>query len=121
MASFQAEEPGQAVLEWSGLMQKFPEHPLAASAQYWIGEAYYRQRDFHQAIVEFRKVIDGYANSPQVPEALLKIGLCYRALNDSARARETWEQLSKEFPASNAASQAHALLGGAPPSAQPAR
>src|SRR5262249_20334514 len=84
MSNLQADEYGQAVLEWTGLTHAYPEHPLAANAQYWIGETYYRQRDFQQALVEFRKVIDGYGSSPQVPEALLKIGLCYGALDDAS-------------------------------------
>jgi TolA-binding protein len=40
----------------------------------------------------------------------LKIGLCYRALKDEARAREVWEQLAKDFPGTNAANQASTLL-----------
>ena len=115
MASFQAEEHGQAVLEWGELTQRFPEHPLAANAQYWIGEAYYRQKNFRDALPEFRKVIDRYPNSPQVPEALLKIGLCYRAVTDGAHAREAWERVTKEYPRTNAAAQARSLLAAPPP------
>lgn len=121
MASFQAEEHGQAVLEFTELTKKFPEHPLAANAQYWVGEAYYRQRDFQQALVEFRKVIDGYPKGSQVPEALLKIGLCHRALKDQARAREAWEQVTKEYPGTNAATQARSLLATSGGAGRPAR
>jgi tol-pal system protein YbgF len=121
MTSFQAEEHGQAVLEWTELIRRFPEHPLASSAQYWIGEAYYRQRDFRQAMLEFRRVIDVYPKSAQTPEALLKIGLCQRALRDVAHARETWEQLAKEYPGTNAATQARSLLGGPGRGTRPGR
>jgi len=121
MASFQAEEHGQAVLEFTELTKKFPEHPLAANAQYWVGEAYYRQRDFRQALVEFRKVIDGVPKGSQIPDALLKIGLCYRALRDQARAREAWEQVAKEHPGTNAATQARALLATSGDTGRPAR
>jgi tol-pal system protein YbgF len=121
MASFQAEEHGQAVLGWSELTKRFPEHPLASNAQYWIGEVYYRLKDFRQALIEFRKVIDGYPKSPQLPEALLKIGLCHRAVKDTARARATWEQLTKEYPGTNAAAQARSLLAAPPTPARPAR
>jgi TolA-binding protein len=38
MASFRADEHGQAVLEFTELIDKFPKHTLAASAQYWIGD-----------------------------------------------------------------------------------
>lgn len=121
MASFQAEEHGQAVLGWSELTKRFPEHALASNAQYWIGEAYYRQKDFRQALLEYRKVIDGYPKSPQLPEALLKIGLCHREVKDTARAREIWEQLTKEYPGTNAAAQARSLLAAPPMPARPAR
>jgi tol-pal system protein YbgF len=114
MASFRAEEHGQAVLEFSELVDKFPRDPLAANAQYWIGEAYYRQRDVRQALVEFQKVLDLYPQAPQVPEALLKIGLCRRALKDNAGARQSWETLVKQFPGSNAALQARSLLSQLP-------
>jgi len=110
MASFQADDYRQAQLGWTELTTKFPGDPLAANAQYWIGETYYRQRDFSGALPEFRKVVDGYGTSPQVPEALLKLGLCYRALMDPIRARQTWEQLTANFPTTNAATQARALL-----------
>jgi tol-pal system protein YbgF len=110
MASFRADEHGQAVLEFTELIDKFPKHALAASAQYWIGEAYYRQRDFNQAVTELQKVPDLYPQSPPVAEALLKLGMCYRALHDLPRARETWEQVVKSHPRTEAATQARALL-----------
>ena len=121
MASFQAEEHGQAVLEFTELTRKFPEHPLAANAQYWVGEAYYRQRDFRQALVEFRKVVDGVPKGSQIPDALLKIGLCHRALRDQARAREAWEQVAKEYPGTSAATQARSLLATSGGTGRPAR
>lgn len=118
MASFRADEHGQAVLEFTEIIDKFPKHNLASSSQYWIGEAYYRQRDFNQAVTEFQKVSDLYPQSAQVPESLLKLGMCYRALHDLPRARETWEQVVKSHPRTDAATQARALLasisGGRP-------
>jgi tol-pal system protein YbgF len=121
MASLTADDYTRAMVEFRELTRQFPEHALASNAQYWIGETYYRQRDFQDAMVEFRKVIDGYATSSQVPEALLKIGLCHRALKDQPRARAAWEQVAKEYPGSNAANQARSLLvtlGGAGPPMQ---
>ena len=110
MASFRSEEHGQAVLEFSELVDRFPQHPLASNSQYWVGEVYYRQRDFRQALVEFQKLADGYPQSAQVPEALLKLGLCHRALKDTAAARESFERVVKGYPGTEAASQARTLL-----------
>lgn len=110
MATFRSEAYGQAVLEFSELVNRFPQHPLASNSQYWIGEVYYRQRDFRQALVEFQKLVDGYPQSAQVPEALLKLGLCHRDLKDTAAARESFERVVKGYPGTNAASQARTLL-----------
>jgi len=61
-------------------------------------------------VTEFQKVPDLYPQSPPVAEALLKLGMCYRALHDLPRARETWEQVVKSHPRTEAATQARALL-----------
>jgi tol-pal system protein YbgF len=98
------------VVEFSELVDRFPQHPLASNSQYWVGEVYYRQRDFRQALVEFQKLVDGYPQGAQVPEALLKLGLCHRALKDAAAARESFERVVKGYPGTNAASQARSLL-----------
>jgi tol-pal system protein YbgF len=121
MTSFRAEEHGQAVLEFTELIDKFPKHALAASSQYWIGEAYYRQRDFNQALTEFQKVPDLYPQSGPAAESLLKVGLCYRALHDVPRARETWQQVLKSYPKSDAAAQARTLISSLGASGRPAR
>jgi tol-pal system protein YbgF len=111
MTNFRAQESGQAVLELSDLIARFPDHALAPSAQLWIGEAYYQQRDYRQSLVELKRVLDGYPKSPQVADALLKSGLCHRALGDRAAARTAWEQVVREHSSSAAAGQARSLLG----------
>jgi tol-pal system protein YbgF len=111
LAHVQADEPERALSELNALTKRFPENPLASSAQYWIGETYFRQSDFPRALVEFQRVVDGYPKSAQIPEALLKIGACHRALKEQGKAREVWQHLIAEFPGTNAASQAQSLLG----------
>jgi tol-pal system protein YbgF len=111
MANFRAQEPGQAVLELTDLIARFPDHKLAPAAQLWIGEAYYQQRDYRQALIELRRVLDAYPKSPQVADALLKSGLCHRALGDRAAARTAWEQVVRDHSSSAAAGQARSLLG----------
>lgn len=110
LASMRAGEHGQAVLDFLDLISKFPKHPLAGHAQYWIGEAYYLQRDFRQALVEFQTVIEAHGKGGKAADALLKVGLCYRALHEPLRAREVWSKLIEEFPKSEAARKARALL-----------
>jgi tol-pal system protein YbgF len=112
MANFQSGERGQAVLEFTALVQRYPRHPLAAKAQWWVGEAYYRQRDYRQALAEFQRLIDLYPQSREAPEALVQIGLCHRALEDARGARTAWEQVERDHPRTEAAARARTLLAG---------
>ena len=114
LAKLRAGDDGQAALEFTEFVAQFPSHPQAAAAQNHIGEAYYRQRDYRQAMGEFQKTVDGYTQAAQVSEALLKIGLCQRSLGDPARAKASWEQVVKQFPKSDAARQARTLLAARP-------
>jgi tol-pal system protein YbgF len=98
------------VLDFLDFMAKYPGHPLVANAQYWIGEAYYAQRDYRQAIVEFQKVPEIAPGSAKASDALLKIGLCQRNLRDEAQARQTWQRVVRDFPQSEAAAKARTFL-----------
>ena len=110
LSTFRAREHGQAVLDFLDFIAKHPGHPLVANAQYWIGEAYYVQRDYRQAIAEFHKVPEIAPGSAKASDALLKIGLCQRHLRDEAHARQTWQRVVRDFPRSEAAVKARAFL-----------
>jgi tol-pal system protein YbgF len=114
LGKLRAGDDGQAALEFTEFVVQYPAHPQVAAAQNHIGEAYYRQRDYRQALGEFQKTVDGYTQAAQVSEALLKIGLCQRELGDAARAKASWEQVVKQFPKSDAARQARTLLASRP-------
>ena len=114
LARLRAGDEGQAALEFTEFVAQYPTHPQAAVAQNHIGEAYYRQREYRQAMGEYQKTVDNYTQAAQVSEALLKIGLCQRALGDGASAKAAWEQVVKRFPKSDAARQARTLLAARP-------
>jgi tol-pal system protein YbgF len=114
LAKLRAGDDGQAALEFTEFVTQYPAHPQAAAAQNYVGEAYYRQREYRQAMGEYQKTVDTYTQAAQVSEALLKIGLCQRALGDGAHAKTTWEQVIKQFPKSDAARQARTLLAARP-------
>jgi tol-pal system protein YbgF len=98
------------VLDFLDFMAKYPGHPLVANAQYWIGEAYYSQRDYRQAMVEFQKVSALAPGSAKASDALLRIGMCQRNLRDEVSARQTWERVVRDFPQSEAAVKARGFL-----------
>jgi tol-pal system protein YbgF len=108
LTTFRSREHGQAVLDFIDFIAKYPKHPLASNAQYWIGEAYWTQRDYRQALVEFDKVSE-YGQA-KAPDALVKIGLCHLRLRDVPRAQQAWQRVVREYPKSEAAPLAQSLL-----------
>ncbi len=110
MESYRAGELGQAVLDFEEFADKHPGHPLTPSAHFWIGEAYFRSRDFEQAASQYQKAIDLAATGDRTPDALLRLGLALRSLHREDRAREVWARLVRDFPDSDAALRARAVL-----------
>ncbi|MHB8698860.1 MAG: tol-pal system protein YbgF [Sulfuricaulis sp.] len=85
---------------------KYPQSALRDNAQYWLGEAYYVVRNFHQALVEFAKVVVDSPKSEKAPDALLKIGYSYYELGDWANARVNLNKLIAVYPGTAAAESA---------------
>lgn len=79
-------------------LRKYPRHDYADNAQYWLGEAFYAQKDYPHALAEFRNVIETYPRGNKVPDALLKVGYCYSALGQGDKARAVLEQVVNLYP-----------------------
>jgi tol-pal system protein YbgF len=88
----------QAIDGLRAFLRKYPRHDYADNAQYWLGEAFYAQKDYPHALAEFRTVIETYPRGNKVPDALLKVGYCYQALGQSEKARAVLEQVVNLYP-----------------------
>ncbi|MBI3455864.1 MAG: tol-pal system protein YbgF [Candidatus Rokubacteria bacterium] len=119
MESFKNGELAQSILDFEDLVARHPSHPLAGSAQFWIGEAYYSARDYQHATVEYRKAVDMAPKGEKTPEALFKLGMAYRTLKRFDRAREVWSQLIRDFPQSDATQKARLALREVPRPSKP--
>lgn len=112
MGSWSKGEQGQAVVDFEELVQTYPNDPLVASAQFRIGEAYFAARDFDRAAVVYKKVVDLAPKGKDTPQALLRLGLAYRAQKREADAKQAWTQLVRDFPDSDATEEARRALRG---------
>ena len=79
-------------------------------AQYLIGETFYLAGDYKRAATEFNTVRKSYPKSPKVPDALLKMGLCFEQLKLPKDAKLFYETVIKQFPRSRAAKVAKKRL-----------
>jgi tol-pal system protein YbgF len=101
--SFTQENFQGAVLEFEEFVANHPDHDLADNAQYWIGECYYAQKKFEQAVIEFGRVEKYYSAGNKAAAALLKKGLALKELGRDQEARAVLEDVIGKYPASDEA------------------
>lgn len=91
-------------------LESFPDTDLADNATYWIGECFYRQQKFAEAIAEYDKVLKQFARSDKTASALLKKGF---ALLETGQKKDGIAQLQsvvRTFPSSDEANLAKQRL-----------
>ena len=80
------------------LIESYPKDPLAADAQYWIGESFYRRGQYKAAADAFLKGYKKYKSGDKAPETLLKLGMSLAALGQKDAACSTFGELKTKFP-----------------------
>ena len=99
---------GRQVLE--NFLERYPDHELSVNALYWIGEAYYGEKKYENAILQFQDVIQKYGDHPKAAAALLKQGMAFAALDDIKNARVIMQRLIDNYPLSEEAKKAEEKL-----------
>jgi len=89
-----------AIAGFREFLKAYPSSSLADNSQYWIGEGFYAQKKYSEALAEFELVISKYPNQDKAAAAYYKAGLCQKELGNKNAARENWQILSKKFPRS---------------------
>jgi tol-pal system protein YbgF len=110
LAAYRSGDYQGAIASFDGIVKRYPRDPLAANAQYWIGDAWFNLRDFKSAASAQQTLINSYPDSPKVPDAMLNLGSAYAALGDGASARRAWEDLIARYPQADAAEKARQRL-----------
>ena len=105
LALFKQGDYAGAILRFKKFISNWPDDAQAASAQYWIGNAYFSTRDFLRAASEQEKLIKTYPKSSKVPDAMLNLSSSQVELGDMSAARKTLKSLVKKFPDTPAAAQ----------------
>ena len=106
-------EPGRKLLE--EFLAAAPDSSLVPNAIYWIGESYFVEKNYPQAILTFKDVTRRFPKHHKAAAALLKIGMCYEKLGEKDNAALYLRALLKDYPKSEPAPFARkklAELGG---------
>jgi tol-pal system protein YbgF len=105
----------EAVLAFSDFLQNHADHPLAGSAQFYVGECYFQQKEYRLAAQEYSRVLTAYERSAQVTQALRKLASAQDQLQQAEEAARTRQTLSSLFPQSPAAEPGYAVAASNPP------
>jgi tol-pal system protein YbgF len=77
---------------------QFSDSPLADNALYWIGECYYSQRKFEDAINMFNELILAYPQGDKIAAAYLKKGMSFAETGKKEEAMAAYKLLITKFP-----------------------
>lgn len=95
---------------FTNFIEHYPNHELAANAHYWLGETYYTEKSYDQAVLEFEKVIKNYPGKEKAPAAMLKQAMAFKGLGDVTSARYVLNKLLESYPHSEEAGLAKVKL-----------
>jgi len=93
-------------------LRSFPKSTRAHEAQLYIAEALAWEKKDMEAVAAYDRVISSYPGSGSMPMAYYKRGRALERLGETARARESYETLIKQFPDASETSLAKQRLDG---------
>jgi tol-pal system protein YbgF len=107
---FKAAKYKESATAFGMFVQKYPDSSLAPNAQYWLGNAWYAQRNCNKAIEAQSVVTTKYADSAKAPDAWLAIATCQQELGNPTGAKRSLETVIAKYPNSPAAESAQQRL-----------
>lgn len=99
-----------AISGFKEFLEGNPQSDLADNAAYWIGESYFSQKKYREAIQQFDGVITRYPKSDKVAAALLKKGYSYLETGEKAQGIVQLQYVVHEHPSSAEANLARQRL-----------
>ena len=96
--------------EFKSYLERYPKTDLADNAQFWLGECYYAEKKYREAIAAYNETIQKYPKSDKVSSALLKQGMAFLELGDKTAGKILLKKVVKGYPNSNQAKIAQSKL-----------
>jgi tol-pal system protein YbgF len=96
--------------EFLDYLRYYPSTDLASNAQFYLGEIYYTQKQYKEAIGEYDKVITYYPKSFKLATAHFKKGMALQELGQKASAIREYREVVQRFPGTDEERRARAKL-----------
>jgi tol-pal system protein YbgF len=89
---------GEAESGFKDFLLKYPDHNLAGSAQYKLGETFYAQQNYSEAAQNYLTGYKQYPKSRRAADSLLKLGLSMNKLGQKEQGCAALGSVGSEFP-----------------------
>ncbi|QQR88660.1 MAG: tol-pal system protein YbgF [Myxococcales bacterium] len=93
----------QAYEGFASFLKKYPKHPYADNALYWMGEVRYAMGQYELAIKEFELALRYFPKGNKISDVILKMAYSYSRIGNAKKAGYYFRKLTEEYPDSRAA------------------
>lgn len=107
LKSFRLHKYDAAVKGFKAIIEGGSGAELTSRAQYWLGETYYAQKKYNQALPMFQESLK-QKNSEKKADAQFMIAQTYEHLGSKAKAKAAYEKVVKNYPMSKNVKRAKA-------------
>ncbi len=101
---------GEAQKEFKKFLEVYPKSKYVENSHFWLGECYFSQKKYEDAILEFDEVIKKFPKGNKVPDALYRQGMAFLEMNDTTNAKLILKEVLRRFPQSDQANRARKKL-----------
>ena len=96
--------------DFKAFLEVYPKSKYSENAHFWLGECYFAEKKYEEAILEFDEVIKKYPKGNKVADALFRQGMAFLEMKDSTNARLILKEVVRRFPQSDQANRARKKL-----------
>ncbi len=90
----------EARQKFERFVKEFPKHTLVPNAYFWVGESYYGERKFEDAILAYENFLKRYHDHEKTRGAMLKQAYSFVELGDRKTGKVILERLIEKYPQS---------------------
>jgi tol-pal system protein YbgF len=96
----------QAISAFNDFNRRYSESLYRAQSLYWLGNAYYAERDYKNTQSILQSMVEQFPNHAKSPEALLTVANGLAENGQKPQARKILDQILDKYPQSSAAKEA---------------
>jgi tol-pal system protein YbgF len=112
LRDFNAAKYQLAAAEFQDIIHYYPLDDLAGTAQFYLGEIAYQQKNYPDAVNAYNAVLEGFSGNPKAPTAQLHKGLALMAENKRDAGIHELRLLIQRYPRTPEAATARTRLNG---------